>query len=104
MLENTEGEIKNGQPRETGNIGYTINVREYRRGNKKWTTQRIWQHRAHKTTKNKPTTQHKLGMSVHRTVLKFSKPTLNYNQGDICLTHMDLDCTTCSQIKCLLMS
>ena len=31
MLENTEGAIKKGQPRETGNIGYTetgqINVR-----------------------------------------------------------------------------
>ena len=39
MLENTEGVIKKGQSRETGNIGYTrhrtINVREYRRGNKK---------------------------------------------------------------------
>ena len=46
-LENTEGEIKNGQPRKSGNIGYTINVREYRRGNQKWTTQRIWQHRVH---------------------------------------------------------
>jgi hypothetical protein len=39
MLENTEGAIKNGQPRETGNIG-EINVREYRRGNQKWKTQR----------------------------------------------------------------
>jgi hypothetical protein len=39
MLENTEGAIKNGQSRETGNIGQ-INVREYRRGNKKWTIKR----------------------------------------------------------------
>ena len=33
----TEGAIKNGQSRETGNTGYTgqVNVREYRRGNKK---------------------------------------------------------------------
>ena len=38
-LENTEGTIKNGQFRETGNIGYTrrrktkqTNVREYRKG------------------------------------------------------------------------
>ena len=47
MLENTEGAIKNGQSRETGNIGQ-INVREYRRGNKKWTIKRNWQHRANK--------------------------------------------------------
>ena len=44
MLENTEGAIKNGQYRETDNIGYTrqrqTNVREYRRGNQKWTIQR----------------------------------------------------------------
>jgi hypothetical protein len=42
MLENTEGAIKNGQSRETDNIGYTgqINVREYRRGNQKWTVQK----------------------------------------------------------------
>jgi hypothetical protein len=47
--------IKNGQSRETGSIGYTrqINVREYRRGNQKWTIQRNWQHRVHKTKKNK---------------------------------------------------
>ena len=53
MLENTEGAIKNGQSRETGNIGYTrqINVREYRRGNQKWTIQRNWQHRIHRTNK-----------------------------------------------------
>ena len=55
MLENTEGAIKNGQSRETGNIGYTgqINIREYRRGNQKWTIQRNWQHRIHRTNKCK---------------------------------------------------
>jgi hypothetical protein len=42
MLENTEEAIKNGQSRETGNIGYT----------KQRKTQRNWQHRVHKTTKN----------------------------------------------------
>ena len=26
-----------------------INVREYQRGNQKWTIQRNWKHRAHKT-------------------------------------------------------
>ena len=53
ILENTEGTIKTGQSRETGNIGYTrdrpkINAREYRSSNKKWTNQRNWQHRVHK--------------------------------------------------------
>ena len=28
-----------------------INVREYRRGNQKWTIQRNWQHRVHKINK-----------------------------------------------------
>jgi hypothetical protein len=46
-LENTEGAIKNGQSRDTGNAGYTrhrtkINVREYRRDNQEWTIQRHW--------------------------------------------------------------
>jgi hypothetical protein len=36
-----------------------INVREYRRGNKKWTIQRKWQHRVQKRkTNNKNTTQY----------------------------------------------
>ena len=39
-----EGAIKNGQSRETGNIGYTR-----RRDNQTWTIQRNWQHRVHKT-------------------------------------------------------
>jgi hypothetical protein len=30
-----------------------INVREYRRGNQESTIQRIWQHRVHRTKKNK---------------------------------------------------
>jgi hypothetical protein len=30
-----------------------INVREYRRGNQKWTIKRNWQHRVHKTKTNK---------------------------------------------------
>jgi hypothetical protein len=50
-LENTDGAIKNGQSRETGNI------REYRRGNQKWAIQRNWQYRVHKTKKNKTKTQ-----------------------------------------------
>jgi hypothetical protein len=32
--------------------------REYRRGNQKWTIQRNWQHRVHKTKKNKANIQH----------------------------------------------
>jgi hypothetical protein len=60
MLENTEGAIKKGRSRETGNIGYTINVREYRRGNQKRTIQRNWQHRVYKTKKYKSKTQHNM--------------------------------------------
>ena len=41
MLENTEGAIKSGKSRETGNIGYT----------RRRKTQRNWQHRVHKTKK-----------------------------------------------------
>jgi hypothetical protein len=47
MLEKTKGTIKNGQPRDTGNIGYTSHrtkVRENQRDNQEWTTQRHWQH------------------------------------------------------------
>jgi len=29
-----------------------INVREHRRGSQKWTIQKNWQHRVHKTKKN----------------------------------------------------
>ena len=39
-----EGAIKNGQSRETGNMGYTR-----RRGNQKWIIQRNGQHGVHKT-------------------------------------------------------
>jgi len=37
-----------------------VNVREYRRGNKKRTIQRKWLHRVHKTKKNKTKTQHNM--------------------------------------------
>jgi hypothetical protein len=51
-LEKIKGTIKNGQSRDTGNIGYTRNrtkVRENQRGNQEWTIQRHWQHWVHKT-------------------------------------------------------
>jgi quinolinate synthase len=32
---------------------YRINIREYRRDNQKWTIQRNWQYKVHKTKKNK---------------------------------------------------
>ena len=50
-LEKTKGTIKNGQSRETGNIGYTryrTKVRENQRDNQEWTIQRHWQHWVHK--------------------------------------------------------
>jgi hypothetical protein len=37
-----------------------INVRENRRGNQEWTIRRNWQHRVHKTKKNKTKTQHNM--------------------------------------------
>ena len=37
---------------------YKINIREYQRDNQKWTIQRNWQHRVHKTKTNKVKTQH----------------------------------------------
>ena len=50
-LEKTKGTIKNGQSRETGNIGYTrykTKVRENQKDNQEWTIQRNWQHWVHK--------------------------------------------------------
>ena len=44
-LEKTQGKIKNGQSRDTGNIGYTRNrtkVRENPRANQEWAIQRHW--------------------------------------------------------------
>jgi hypothetical protein len=41
-------------------INCKINVREYRRGNQKWTIQRNWQHMTDKTQKNKAKTQHNM--------------------------------------------
>jgi len=37
-----------------------IKVREYQRRNQKWTIQRNWKHRAHKTMKNKTNTQYNM--------------------------------------------
>jgi hypothetical protein len=51
-LEKTKGAIKNGQFRDTGNIGYTrhmTKVRENQRSNQECTVQRHWQHWVHKT-------------------------------------------------------
>jgi len=44
MLENTEGTIKNGQSRETGNIGYTIR----RKTKQKYNTMYVGHHYAQK--------------------------------------------------------
>ena len=55
MLQKTDGAKRKGKSRKTRNIGYTgqIKVREYRRGNKKRTTQRNRQHRIYKTQDKK---------------------------------------------------
>ena len=44
-----EEAIKNGQSRETGNIGYTRHRTLDRMSNQEWTIQRDWQHWVHKT-------------------------------------------------------
>ena len=53
MLENTQGVMKKDNPEKLATYGTQdtgqINVREYRRGNKKETIQRNWQHMVHKT-------------------------------------------------------
>ena len=53
MLENTEGVMKKDNPEKLATLGTQdtgqIHVREYRRGNKKKTIQRNWQHKVHKT-------------------------------------------------------
>ena len=45
----------------------TRNVREYRRGTQKWTTQRNWQHIVHKTKKKKTKIQHNMRWTPHET-------------------------------------
>jgi len=46
---------------------FEIDFREYWRGNQKWTIQRNWQHRVHKTKKNKTknTAQYILDTTIH---------------------------------------
>jgi len=48
-IEKTKGAIKNGQFRETGNIGYT------RVDTEQWTIQRNWEHWVHKSRHRKKT-------------------------------------------------
>jgi hypothetical protein len=60
---------------------YKINVGEYRRGNKTWTIQRNWQHRVHKTKKNKAKTQRNWQHRVHKTKKNKAK-----TQHNICWT------------------
>ena len=42
----------------------SINVREYRRANQKWTIKRNWQHRVHKTKKKKHATKYVLDTTI----------------------------------------
>ena len=51
MLEKIEGATKNGQARETGNIGHTRHRTKVNktRSNQEWTIQRHWQHWTQKT-------------------------------------------------------
>jgi len=77
MLENTKGEIANGQSRETGNVDKTQdedkqNKNTTQRGNQEWTIQRNWHRRAHKTQdedkQNKNTTQYELDTTMRNQI------------------------------------
>jgi hypothetical protein len=69
MVEKTEGAIKNGQSRDTGNTGrMKINVRENRRGNQEWTIQRHCNigYTRRRQTKHKNTTQYVLDTTIRK--------------------------------------
>ena len=81
----TEGEIKNGQSRETGNIGYT------RRRQTKQKTQRnmcctppYTKHKT-KTKKTKNTTQYVLNITIHKTQ---DEDTKQKTQPNLCWTSL----------------
>jgi hypothetical protein len=54
---------------------FVCGVREYRRGNNKWTIQRNWQHKVYQTQDNdkkaKNTTQYMLDSTMHKQTLTF---------------------------------
>ena len=54
-LDNTQGSIKNGQSRESGNIGYPRRRKD-----------RNWQHRVHKTKIKKNTRQYVLDTTIRK--------------------------------------
>ena len=45
-----------------------INITEYQWGNQKWTIQRNWEHRVHKTEKNKTKTQYVLDTTIRKQI------------------------------------
>ena len=58
-----------------------INFREYLRGNRKWTIQRKWQYRVHKTKKLKTKTQYVLDTTIRqKKPNKQTTPTNNVNK------------------------
>jgi hypothetical protein len=74
-LENTEGAIKYGQSRETGNIGYTRRRKTKQRHN----TICVWHHYTQDEEKqSKDTTRYVLDTTIHKTKNKQSKNTIQY--------------------------
>jgi hypothetical protein len=55
------------------NPGFSTTVREYRRGNEKWTIKKNWQHRVHKTKKNWQHRVHKTKKNWQHRVHKTKK-------------------------------
>ena len=63
-----------------------INVREYRRGNQKWTIQRNWQHRYARRRESK-----------HNTTQFVTQVTQEKNRISVCQRpHLDLDLLSCA--------
>ena len=61
--------------------GEEMNVREYWKGNQKWTIQRNWQHRVHKTEKNKTKTSYNIcWIPLHANKHKQRKQESSYRQ------------------------
>jgi hypothetical protein len=58
-----------------------INIREYWRDNQKWTIQRNWGHRVHKTKKNKSRQKHNMICVGHHYMLTNTN-NVNKTSGD----------------------
>jgi hypothetical protein len=94
-IEKTQGQIKNGQFRDTGSIGYTrhrTKDRENPRANQEWAIQRHWQHWVHKTQdKDKQNKTHNISLFNNtRSPPYIEIPTFYFKQTYTC-TYLNID-------------